>query len=277
MQQTNTFLVPLKLALFLSCFVIFATPSIATNAYCSLIFDIGVTRYRGSGEFYKGEPICVRAGIRRQDHSKATEKDIIQIGAKDNPWYKDIIFTVYRIQGAEGQSNQLYDVHLEQIINQTEKNELKANEISRSFWAINPDGTSKLPAGRYSIQARFDTTVIAKKCPQIVYTNMLCSEVSVVLNEPPGDNSGKAEVVEAQARFFGLLGKHADEIALLKQVAHLTPSSKEIHCRIGRAYELQGDIENALREYRLYVEWAKKQPSTGKGGPSLPPVASPQS
>lgn len=287
MQRIQKIIVQSKSVILLVGFLNMIMLSVATDATSPLVFDIGVTRYRESGEFYRGEPICVRVGMRRQNYTEATGKNLVQIGTKDNPWYKNITFTVHRIQetevqpvsgsGVEGGREKvvaddknkllLNDVRLEQLGNQSEKHELRTNEITRSFWAISPDVTSNLSAGKYTIQAIFDTTDIAKTHPEILCTNILSSEVTIVLNEPPSNNTTQVEIMEARARYLELQGKHDDVIALLEQVERLSPSRQEIHCRLGRAYELQGDIKNAIREYRIYVEWAKKQPATGKGGP----------
>jgi hypothetical protein len=35
---------------------------------------------------------------------------------------------------------------------------------------------------------------------------------------------------------------------------------------MGRAYELKGDLHAAIKEYRSYVEWARRQPKTGEDG-----------
>lgn len=287
MQRIQKIIAQSKSVIFLVGFLNMIMLSVASDTTSLLVFDIGVTRYRDSGEFYKGEPICVRVGMRWQNHVGAKRGNLIQIGTKDNPWYKNIAFTVHRIQetkvqpvsgsGVEGGSEKdtvgdkkkllLNDIRIEQLGNQSEKHELRTNEITRSFWAISPDVTSNLLAGKYTIQAIFDTTDIAKTHPEILCTNILSSEVTIVLNEPPGDNDAKIEIMEIRVRYLELQGKHDDVIALLEQVERQSPSRPEIHCRLGRAYELQGDIKNAIREYRIYVEWAKKQPTTGKGGP----------
>lgn len=260
------------MVLAVSCYLFSRTVSSAADPASPVVFDIGVTKYRDSGEFYQGEPICVRAGIRRESKGGETEKGLIKIGTKSLPWDRSLSFAVYRLEEGPTQPTNkttqrkvlLNGVHLEQLEPRSDKYELRTNEVMRSFWAVSPNITSNLPAGRYLIQALFDTTDKTETHPEMLHVKLISREVPVVLGECPRDGRTEGDIIEAQARYLELRQKYDEAIVLLEKVRRMDPAKQEIHCRMGRAYELKGDLHAAIKEYRSYVEWARKQPRTGK-------------
>lgn len=264
-----------------------ARPVATEDAKSVLRFGIGVTGHRNSDEFYQGEPICGNAGIRRQNTGETTMKSLLRVGTKDLPWYENVTFTVHKTEelpAEPAKKNEIGDdevpadaaekkvllrnvkVELLEYLT-SKKHELRVNQMVNSTWAISPDVTSKLPAGKYVIQAVFDTTDKRESHPKILHVRLVSNEVTIVVNEPPKDGSAKAEILKAQARYLQFQRKYDDVIRLLEQVRRIDPARKDIYSHLGRAYELQGNLESAIREYRAYVNWARKQPRTGKGGP----------
>ncbi len=262
------------IVLSVTCYFLNLAVSTGADLASSVVFDIGVTKHRDSGAFYQGEPIWVRADIRRQAKGAETEMGLIWLGTRSLPWDGSLSFAVYSVEEKPTQpANEttrgkapLNDIPLEQLEPRSEKYELGTNEILRSFWAISPNITSNLPAGRYLIQALFDTTDKRETHPEMLHIRLMSSEVPVVLGERPSDGSADVDIIKAQARYFGHRNKYDEEIALLEQVGRLDPARQEVHCRMGRAYELKGDLHAAIKEYRSYVEWARRQPKTGKDG-----------
>ena len=285
MKHIRKLQVALYLAIIISDLAAARTVAIAQNN-SHLVFDIGVTKYRKSGWFYQGEPICVRAGVRRRPNNReATDIRPLQVGAKILPWYENITFTIYRIEKKEqsvksteniithdGKTEAskmrllVDDISVEKFGPQPNKNKLKLNEIARSFWVIPPNVTSNLPPGEYTIQALFDTSHAVETNKEIFQVKLASSEILFALKKSPTDNRARAEIAKSQARFFEFQGKYREAVVLLEQAKHLDPSAKDIFCRLGRAYELQGDISNAIREYQVYLDWARKQSNTGKDG-----------
>lgn len=255
-----------------TCYFLSRAVSTAADPSPPVVFDIGVTKYRDSCEFYQGEPICVRAGIRRESKGDEKEKGLLMIGTRSLPWDRSLAFAMYRLEEDSTQITNktthgkllLNNIHFEQLEPRSEKYELRTNEVLRSFWAISPDITSNLPAGRYLMQALFDTTNISETHPEMLHIKLMSSEMPVVLSERPRGGRAEVDILEAQARYLELRQKYDEAIALLEQVERLDPAKQEVHCRMGRAYELKGDRQAATKEYRSYVEWARKQPRTGK-------------
>lgn len=257
-----------------------------------LIFRIGVSRYRGSGEFYQGEPIFIHAGIRRTDveTNDIPRQETLRIGTEKLPWYKNISFYVYKLeevplpkavppsptttpstperakQGLTADKQPappptikktlLKNVAVKLVRLPSKKHKLKVNKAARSSWAIDPNSTSNLSCGKYVIEATFDTTQRKELHPHIFHGKYRSNGVIVVINKPEGDHV-KAEVLVAQATYSGRHQKYDDQIKLLRQAWKLNPARGDIHCGLGRAYELKGDIKTAIREYRAYVEWVR--------------------
>jgi len=75
------------------------------KSHPNLVFDIGVTSYRSSEDFYQGEPICLRAGI-RWNIERSSSDGVIQIGSESSHWYESITFIVQKIEDDPAQSLQ---------------------------------------------------------------------------------------------------------------------------------------------------------------------------
>jgi len=63
-----------------------------------LLFKMGVTRYRDSGEFYQGEPIFIHLGLRRMDTNETPREKPLRIGTEQLPWYKNVSFCLYKFE-----------------------------------------------------------------------------------------------------------------------------------------------------------------------------------
>ena len=279
--------------LILTSILIVAQPSEANpKGKPVLIFRIGVSQYRDSGEFYQGEPIFIHAGIRRTDvdTNDIPRQEALQIGTEKLPWYQNVSFYVYKVEevplpkavppsptttpstperakqglAADKQpappptikKTLLKNVAVKLVRLPSKKHKLKVNEAARSSWAIDPISTSALLPGKYVIVATFDTTQRKESHPQIFHGKYQSKKVTIVINRPKTDQA-KAEILVAQATYSGRHQKYDDQIKLLTQASKLNPARGDIHCALGRAYELEGDIKTAIREYRAYVEWVR--------------------
>jgi len=263
-----------------------------------LVFMIGVSRYRDSGEFYRGEPIFVHAGMRRLDVNFVPKDKLMQIGIEKHPWYRNITFSVYRLEqvksgehssgqprgtsvGAEPNDKPLSgkepeekapevrrillkDVQVKLLFKLSTRHKLKVNQKAWSSWVIDPNTTAGLSASKYLIKAMFDTMKEKKLDSKILRWKSESNEVTIVINQPITD-AAKADVLSGRAQYLGRTGKYADERKLLMQLQKIDPTEGRLHVRLGRAYELEGDIDSALKEYRAYVRWVRSLnlPRTG--------------
>jgi tetratricopeptide (TPR) repeat protein len=216
---------------------------------------------------------------------EAGEKPL-RIGTKELAWHKNVSFRVYKVEKAaaegparggpeEGRSAPskpivgkllLKDAKVEMWGPKPTKEELVVGELTRSFWAIDPSLTAKWPTGKYVIEAVFDTTDKQESHPYIFHGKLSSNEVTITINEP-ADDKAKVEVLMSQAEYcMYQQNNYDDAIGRFRQVLRLNPEKKEIHCHLGRAYELKGDIPTAIEEYRAYVDWVRslKRPRTGK-------------
>ena len=238
-----------------------------------ILFRAGVSSYRDSGEFYQGEPVFISVGIRRlkMEANDIPPERTVPIGTPEIPWYRHVSIQLYRIEkapateGAQGPQAPadrpfkkvwLPDVRVGLSGSQPRKHELRVNEAARSSWCIDPVTTGKLRPGRYVIQANFDTIEKEEADRHIFHVRRQSHEIVIVVNEPQGSHA-KADVLSAQAKYLMIHRQYDDEIKLLKQVLELDPARKGIHCRLGRAYELKGNIDTAIKEYRTYVQWVR--------------------
>ena len=255
-----------------------------------LIFRIGVSRYRGSGEFYQGEPIFVRVGMRRTDSNDIPRQKALQIGTEKLPWYQNVSVYLYKLEEmplpktvpsspattpptADKQPAPthtikkilLKNVPIKLVKLQSKKHKLKVNKIARSFWAIAPSSTSELSPGKYVIVATFDTTQRKESHPHIFHGKYQSNEVTIVINRPKADHA-KAEILVAQATYSERHQKYDDQIKLLRQALKLNPARGDIHSRLGDAYHSKGDIDTTIKEYRASVKWVRslKRLRTGK-------------
>jgi len=59
-----------------------------------------VSSYRGSGEFYQGEPIFLPLSIRRlkTEASDIPPETMLPIGTQEIPWYRHVSLQLYRIE-----------------------------------------------------------------------------------------------------------------------------------------------------------------------------------
>ena len=73
--------------------------ALAEQLTSPIVFDIGITKYRPSGEYYQGEPICVRVGIRGRFVKGGASNIPVAIGTPTRPWYDNVklYFTKIRI------------------------------------------------------------------------------------------------------------------------------------------------------------------------------------
>jgi hypothetical protein len=247
-----------------------------------LIFGAGVSRHRDSGEFYQGEPIFIHVGMRRTDSNDMPQKEGLQIGTEKLPWYKNISVYLYKVEEVFSpntvpplpvtaphttKKTLLKNVPIK-LVRQPKKHKLlKVNKKTWSSWAIAPNLTSRLLPGKYVIEATLNTTKLKGAHPQIFHENYQSNEVSIVINRPKTDQA-KAEILIAQATYSGRHQKYDDKIKLLKQALKLNSARGDIRCGLGDAYQAIGDPDNAIKEYRAYVQWVRSLnlPRTGKGG-----------
>lgn len=249
--------------------------------------QVGVTANRDNDEFYQGEPILFRVNVKRVD-KKGKEK--VLIGTNESPWYENVVVSVYRIKETPSEAATsapadtpanpdheddgtkivkekvlLKDVKAELCDRQPVIKELGMNKMARSFWAIDPVVTAKWPPGKYVIQAVYDTSKKQYSDPDIFKGTLQSNEVIIIVNEPEGDEA-KAEIFVLQAGYNIRQKKYDLAVKLLNQALQLDPAKKGIHCSLGRAYELKGDTEAAIKEYQAYVDWVRSlnRPRTGK-------------
>lgn len=237
----------------------------------SISFDIGVSRYRDNGEFYRGEPVFVHAGILKKQTDDP--EDSFRIGSSITPWYRNIEFKVYKVSNNTDYTTKtvssiktldnmtiMQDVSVDLLRHAHAKQLLKSREREQSSWYISPDATARLPAGIYAIQATYDTT----RKPGTEPIKINSSIVIITITKAPDEKMALCDILLAKARLFEYQLKPEEELRCLANALLLDPSRKEIHCRMGRAYEIKGEDANAIREYRIYVDWARQQPKTGK-------------
>ena len=267
------------------CYILIVSSLVlAENITEPVVFDIGITKYRDNGVFYQGEPICVRVGMRGRKAEGGATNIPIAIGTALHPWYSKITLGLYRSQestiepsheGRVGTGNAsapqlgkelLSDVRFELCGPQQNIFELRPNNFAISFWALSPNTTSNLPAGEYLIQAKYEMDGKSLMPDGTEDIDLASSEVLIVLNTPQKESAIDIEILEAQARYNELQQRHDESIVLLKQILSIDANKQEVHCQLGRAYELQGDLNAAIEEYQIYVKWARSQISTGKDG-----------
>lgn len=237
----------------------------------SINFDIGVSRYRDNGEFYRGEPVFVHAGILKKQTDDS--EDFFRIGSSIAPWYRNIEFKVYKVSNNTAYTTItvssintldkmtiMQDVSVNLLRHAHGKQLLKSREREQSSWYISPGATSQLPAGKYAIHAIYDTT----KKPGMEPIKIHSSIVIITITEAPDQKAVLCDILLAKARLFEYQLKPEEELRCLANGLLLDPSRMEIHSRMGRAYEIKGEDANAIREYRIYVDWARQQPKTGK-------------
>lgn len=266
------------------CILTVSSLVLAENINAPVVFDVGITKYRDNGVFYQGEPICVRVGMRGRKAEGGATNNPIAIGTTILPWHNNVTLGLYRpkestvIPSNEGrvgtgetsvslfEKELLSDVKFELCGPQQNIFELRPNNYAMSFWALSPNTTSNLPAGEYVIQAKYEMDGKSLMSDGPEDFDLASSEVLIVLSTPPKESAIDVEILEAQARYNELQQKYDESIVLLKKILSIDANKQEIHCQLGRAYELKGDLNTAIGEYQSYVKWARGQISTGKDG-----------
>lgn len=266
------------------CMLIFSSLVLAENISVPVVFDIGITKYRDNGEFYQGEPICVRVGMRGREAKENAINMPIAIGTALTPWHNNIMLSLYSprestikpshdgytdpedVSDSHIGKELLSDIKFELCGPQQNIFELRPNNYVMSFWSLSPNTTSNLPAGEYVIQATYHMDGKSLMTDGAEDYDLVSSEVLLVLNTPQKESAIDIEILEAQARYIERQQRYDETIALLKQILSIDASKQEVHCQLGRAYELKGDLSIAIEEYQSYVKWARRQISTGKDG-----------
>jgi tetratricopeptide (TPR) repeat protein len=237
-----------KSILFVILFLAAPLKSKAIEKY-SLVFGAGITHNREANIFYQGEPIYISVSMRRTDSNDIPKKETLQIGTANVPWHKDVNITFYKLNNR----TKLYDVHVI-LYSGSSKNELtKVDEADSASWITEPNSTSKLSPGRYLIDVSFNETNIKIARPNISI-EYRGNKIEVDINEPK-NNKQIAEVVSHQGEYYSRQKKQETAIKLFKQALVLDPTRQDIHCGIGRSYEISGDLDTAIKEYRIYVDW----------------------
>ena len=266
-------------------------------------FSISVSSYRDGNVFYQGEPVFVTVGIRRTSNAqRGLPPDMmLRIGSAEFPWYKNLHVSLYSpeplqtptqvpvapepalpsqqpeaaVQEQEPAGKDLIpkrillkDARIAPLGPQPKKEEMKVNEVLMSLWALDPQSSAAIPPGKYILQADLDTTSAAKANPDVSIVKCRSNEVAIVVSAPVTDQN-RVDVLSAQATYWERSAQYDNAIRLLEQISRLDPDpvrQTNVHLSLGRAYELKGDLDTAIEEYKTYVQRVRgaNLPRTGK-------------
>ena len=237
----------------------------------SLELTVRVIDRRERGHHYRGEPLSVRVTLGRL-RSGTPQPDTSRLGTEKDPWFNHVAFYLYRIEerttpdGTQAELVPVKQVPAKARYNRPGEQRLQAGQRISASWVVDHIFTSDLPAGRYCIEATFDTTARKESDPKLFRGKCQGKSATIVINEPK-DNMARADVLRAQGDYLTYHEGHYDEaIKLYLKALKLAPGKGRVHCGLGRAYELKGDPDNAINEYRAYVQWVRssKFPRTGE-------------
>ena len=231
------------------------------------------------GVVYQGMPIKGEVILQRMDSSEASAPPLV-IGGDKWAWYDKVKVLVWRMgSGADAEKSGAASggstgpapdttsssvspagrtlVKEAQVLktgSQPVKPELKAGESARCYWKLPSSLSAKLAAGEYVLEAVLDAG--QQTDPSVLSGKVTSDEVRITIRVSQDDRA-RGEVLSSQAEDMAVNGQYDQAVKLYQGALKLNPQNQKLHCSLGRAYDLQGDAENAVKEYRAYVQWVK--------------------
>ena len=257
--------------IYYSIFAVTTNVSFANEKH-TLVFGAGITHNRPDNIFYKGEPIYIHAGIRRTDSIDISQEETLKIGDVNAPWYGNIDIKYYKLEKTSDDMQQfkkvlMRNVKMELLFGSTINELKKANESSSTTWVYEPNLTSAFLPGKYIVDITLNENRLKQYKPNIS-VKYLSNAIEIEIQEP-NNNQEKSEVILNQGAFYSSKNKQEAAIKLFRQALELDPSKQKIHCNIGRSCELDGDIDNAIKEYQIYVDWVHSLDIPRTGGDDI--------
>lgn len=256
---------------FLSFFAVVPNISFAKEKH-TLFFGAGITSSRPNNIFFKGEPIYASIGIRRTDSIDISQQETLKIGDVNAPWYDDIDIKFYKLEKTLDDMQQFKKVLIKDVkmglLLGSSKNELKkVNESLRTTWVYEPNLTSAFLPGKYIVDITLNENRLKQYKPNIS-VKYLSNAIEIEIQEP-NNNQQKAEVIANQGVFYSRKNKQETAIKLLRQALELDPTRQDIHGGLGSCYEASGDLDNAIKEYQIYVNWVRSLNIPRTGGDDI--------
>jgi len=144
------------------------------------------------------------------------------------------------------------------------KQPLKTGQRSVSYWAIDPNQSDKLDIGQYIVEVTWKEQQGGSQGPRTI-TDLTSNMVECEVIAPVGKQA-QSDVLSSRAAYLLKIQQLDAAETLYKKALALTPDTMSLHVDMGTICERKGDVDGAIREYNMYVEWVKTLPQMDKDG-----------
>lgn len=224
----------------------------------------------GRPEALVGTSLWVHAWIfnenqqRRAKGLESLETPTVRIGMEDKPWIDFLQFKLVHVgSGDPGERipEALGNVDWKTLIPEFIRKRTNVRDLGmaaeRVSWVIPPKMASRLAPGQYQLTATFDTRTT--KHGDIVKV-LLTSKPAYFQLRAPANKRERATVILSEASYVASYDRNLEQaLALAKSAQELAPQYMEVHNTLGAIYRVQRRWEEALTEYKVYLEYLQAQ------------------
>ncbi len=199
---------------------------------------------------------------RRAEGQEPVDVPAVRIGTNDSPWVQFLQFSLVRTDGdTRAPEDVLKDVDWREFIPEQMQTDTQLQEVgaqaARVLWVLPPDACGRLAAGQYELRARFGTSGAAEeRLPKLAVQS---KPARLRLRRAATDGE-RSTVLLGQASYSLNHERDFEEAtALAKSALQVDPLNGEAHVTLGSVYRLQHRWEEAIAEYRAYLEYLEQQ------------------
>ena len=221
-----------------------------------LTIKVSIIDSRERGQHYQGEPLYVDVVLRRPEGTKP-ELDTLRLGTEKDPWNSHVAIRLCKIdETPPSKETQAKSVPVEGIsikpwdMMGPAGQELQAIGVVRASWAVDPLSTATLAAGKYRVEVSLDTRGRKETEPKSFQGKCQADSDVITINESK-DINAKSEILAAQGRYLMFSGRFEEAIQVYSEALKVNPAKGDVHCNLGRAQELKGDIGSAIKNTEL--------------------------